>query len=337
MKKLFLAVSGLMVFISSSYADSKDINQAFAYNNVVNSSAELKIKNLNENTYQKDPFSDLNGGLGIVLEKAEIRGFNKNWDRLRLGFKLDSVNKKLEKYWESKYLADPDSLRHLLEMSNLYLDHILVLLENKNLPTELALLPFIESGYNSNALSKSKAAGLWQFTRGTGKYKNLERNSYVDERLNFSDSTIAALDYLEELYSLNENNWSLALASYNWGIGNIKKAQKKSKSKKYEKLALPKETKNYIPKLLALRNIISNDKHFNDLELDLLINPELKEVELKSDLNKDEIVEISGVNYEELKKINSGFNLQKIKSGSKIMLPLHSAEALEIYQDLYNK
>ena len=133
------------------------------------------------------------------------------------------------------------------------------------MPTELALLPFIESAYNPQALSVAKAAGMWQFVPGTGRDYNLKQNMWQDERRDVLASTSAALDYLSRLHDMF-GDWHLALAAYNWGEGNVQRAIARNEAAglptDYESLRMPSETRNYVPKLQAVKNIVTNPQMY---------------------------------------------------------------------------
>ena len=138
------------------------------------------------------------------------------WDRIRRGYAMPDLDTDEVAAQQIRYLSHPNALRSLFERSYRYLYHIVDALERRGLPTELALLPMVESGFNPMALSRSHAAGLWQFIPSTGRYFNLHQNEWVDERRDIVASTEAALDYLERIYDMH-GDWHLALASYNWG------------------------------------------------------------------------------------------------------------------------
>ena len=158
------------------------------------------------------------------------------------------------------YTANGDYMQRMFERSRRYLFHIVAELEKRNMPTELALLPMVESAFNPMAYSRAHASGIWQFVPGTGKRFELEQNSWYDGRRDIVDSTNAALDYLTKLHEMY-GDWHLALASYNWGENAVRRAiaRNKARHKKtdYASLRMPKETRHYIPKLQALENIIA--------------------------------------------------------------------------------
>jgi hypothetical protein len=168
----------------------------------------------------------------------------------------------------------PDYIQRMTERSSKYLFHIVEELERRGMPTELALLPFIESAFNPQAVSSAKAAGMWQFMPATGTYFDLKQNVFRDDRRDVLASTRAALDYLQKLYNMF-GDWHLALAAYNWGEGSvgraIKRNEKLGQPAGYLDLQMPAETRNYVPKLQAVKNIVAEPEKFNT-ELPIIEN-----------------------------------------------------------------
>lgn len=196
-----------------------------------------------------------------VEEANALEPVGNLWDRIRAGFAMPDLDSSLVAHHERRLLAHPDYLERMIERSRPYLFHIVDEVEKRGLPTELALLPFIESAMNPGATSHAKAAGLWQFIPSTGRAYDLKQNWWVDNRRDVVQSTRAALDYLEYIHGLNDNDWFLALASYNWGEGAVARARKanrrQGKPDDYLHLRMPRETRHYVPKLIALKNIVA--------------------------------------------------------------------------------
>ena len=142
------------------------------------------------------------------------------WSRIRHGFAIPDLDTDLAQDRTQWYAQRPEYVERMIARSSKYLFHIVEELERRHMPTELALLPFVESAYNPQALSTAKAAGMWQFIPSTGKTYNLKQNMFQDERRDVLASTTAALDYLSKLYAMF-GDWHLALAAYNWGEGNV--------------------------------------------------------------------------------------------------------------------
>ena len=183
------------------------------------------------------------------------------WPRVIASFGMAEINNKRVRQYERWYRSNPDYLARMFDRSQRFIHLILSEVEKRDMPSELALLPMIESAYNPTAYSRAHAAGLWQFIPSTGKNYGLEQSWWADERRDVIQATRAALDYLENLYD-DFGDWHLALAAYNYGENGLKRAIKRNKkrkrSTKYTSLRLPKETKNYVPKLQAIKNIVLN-------------------------------------------------------------------------------
>ena len=188
------------------------------------------------------------------------------WQRIRQGFGMPDIDSVLVQRQTTYYAARPEYLQRMFDRSRLYLFHIVEEIEKRGLPTELALLPMVESAFNPMAYSRSHASGLWQFIPGTGRRYDLKQNWWYDGRRDIVDSTNAALDYLTMIYEMH-GDWHLALASYNWGENAVARAiaknRKAGKPTDYQSLKMPPETRMYIPKLQALKNIIANPAYFN--------------------------------------------------------------------------
>jgi len=178
---------------------------------------------------------------------------------------MPNLDSPIVKDREAWYVSQKASFGIMVERSKLYLYHIVDELEKRGMPTELALLPMVESAFNPMAYSKSHASGLWQFIPSTGKQYKLTQNWWYDARRDIVASTSAALDYLEFLYEMH-GDWQLALASYNWGENAVARAIQKNAADglpgDYPNLTMPQETRYYVPKLQALKNIIANPAAF---------------------------------------------------------------------------
>lgn len=190
---------------------------------------------------------------------------NDLWQRIRNGFGMSDLHDPLVVDRQSWYLNRPEMLQRIFARGQRYLYHIVGELEKRGMPTELALLPMVESAYNPQAVSSAKAMGIWQFIPSTGKNYDLDQNWWVDERRDIVASTDAALRYLQNVYDMH-GDWHLALASYNWGEHAVARAIAKNQAKNlptdYASLTMPAETRYYVPKLQALKNIIAQPEVF---------------------------------------------------------------------------
>jgi membrane-bound lytic murein transglycosylase D len=187
------------------------------------------------------------------------------WQRMRNGFGMPDLQSPLVADRQAWYLNRPELLKRIFERSRKYLFHIVTELEKRGMPTELALLPIVESSFNPLAYSSARALGMWQFIPSTGKSYNLKQNYWVDQRRDIIASTSAALDYLQNIYEMN-GDWHLALASYNWGEHAVARAVTKNMAKglptDYLSLKMPGETRYYVPKLQAIKNIVAQPELF---------------------------------------------------------------------------
>lgn len=253
------------------------------------------------------------------------------WVRIRQGFAMPDLETDLVKDREEWYAARPDYMLRMTERSRKYMFHIVEELERRNMPTELALLPFIESAFNPEAVSSAKAAGMWQFMPATGKYFDLKQNMFRDERRGVIESTRAALDYLQKLHGMF-GDWHLALAAYNWGEGSVSRAIAKNKAaglgQTYTDLNMPNETRYYVPKLQAVKNIISQPENFN-ARLPLIQNhPYFKSVSITRDIDVKLAANFAGISLDDFKALNPSMSRPVILAAGtpEILLPWDNAD-----------
>ena len=260
--------------------------------------------------------------------------YNDLWDRIRDGFELEDSDSPLVIKHVRWYADRPDYVDRMMSRSSRYLFYIVEEVERRKMPMELALLPFIESAFNPEAFSRAKASGMWQFMPATGKDFKLTQNIFRDERRDVIQSTDAALDYLQRLYKMF-GDWELALAAYNWGEGNVSKAIKRNQAKKlptnYASLKMPDETRNYVPKLLAIKSIVANPKSYG-LTLPTLENhPYFVIVTTEKDIDVDLAAQFARMTVDEFKAMNPSFNKPVILGASEpqILLPFGRAESFQ--------
>ncbi|MCD2516254.1 transglycosylase SLT domain-containing protein [Massilia sp. G4R7] len=259
------------------------------------------------------------------------------WGRIRSGYAIPDLDNSLVGRHTQAYSARPDSLKRISGRASPYLFHIVQELEKRGMPTELALLPVIESAFNPQALSTANAAGLWQFVPGTGKDYDLKQNMFKDERRGVLASTDAALSYLQRLYTMF-GDWQLALAAYNWGEGNvqriIKKNQSLGKGTDFESLAelMPPETRNYVPKLQAVKNIVANPQQYNVILPAIDNQPYFTAVDKTSDIDVAVAAQLAEMSLDEFKALNPQFKKPVITGGekTKILLPKDNAEKFHL-------
>ena len=256
------------------------------------------------------------------------------WERIRRGYAMPDLDSPLVRDRETWYTARPDYIFRMTERSRKYLFHIVEELERRNMPTELALLPFVESAFNPQAVSSAKAAGMWQFMPATGRTFELKQNVFRDDRRDVLASTRAALDYLQKLYGLF-GDWHLALAAYNWGEGSVGRAIAKNErlmlGTGYTDLTMPMETQFYVPKLQAIKNIVARPQAFGS-ELPKIDNhPYFQTVSIRRDMDVTLAAKMAEVPLDDFKALNPSLNKPVILAAGtpQILLPWDSADVFQ--------
>ena len=252
------------------------------------------------------------------------------WERMERGFAMPDLDNELVQQWERWYASRPDYLQRMADRASKYLFHVVEEIERRNLPLELALLPFIESAFNPQAVSHAKAAGMWQFMPATGKHYDLKQNAFRDDRRDVLASTRAALDYLERLHRMF-GDWHLALAAYNWGEGNVQRAIKRNQAAGlptgYPHLRMPDETRNYVPKLQAVKNLVTAPQH-RGVKLPVIGNhPFFDTVRIDRDIDVAVVARLAGVSEADFRTLNPSHNKPVIMASGtpEILLPWDNA------------
>ena len=245
------------------------------------------------------------------------------WQRIRNGFGMPDLDSPLVADRQAWYLNRPDLLQRTLARGRKYLHHIVDELERRGMPTELALLPMVESSFNPMAASPARALGMWQFIPSTGKNYALEQNWWRDERRDVVASTSAALDYLHNVYEMH-GDWHLALASYNWGEGAVGRAIAKNRAlglpTDYAGLSMPAETRYYVPKLQALKNIIAQPELFGFRLEDLPNRPYFGTVALPGDIDVTLAAKLAEMPVQEFIALNPAYHRPLIKGNQDTQL-----------------
>ena len=256
------------------------------------------------------------------------------WTRIRRGFAMPDLQVDMVQEREQWYASRPDYIERMTARSSKYLYHIVEEIERRGMPTELALLPFIESAFNPQAVSSARASGMWQFMPRTGKDFDLKQNAFRDDRRDVLASTRAALDYLQRLHGMF-GDWHLALAAYNWGEGNVRKAVNRNlragQGIAYTDLRMPAETRLYVPKLQAMENLIANPQG-KGIQLPSIPNhPYFQTVPLPRDMDVDLVARLAEVPIEDFKALNPSAHRPVLLAGgtSQILLPWDNAEIFE--------
>ena len=256
------------------------------------------------------------------------------WERIRRGFAMPDLAVDQVQDRERWYADRPDYIQRMTARSSKYLYHIVEELEQRNMPTELALLPFIESAFNPQAVSSARASGMWQFMPRTGKHFDLKQNAFRDDRRDVLASTRAALDYLQRLYGMF-GDWHLALAAYNWGEGNVGKALARNKRLgeplNYTELRMPAETRMYVPKLQAMENLVANPDALGVTLPTIPNHPYFQTVPLPRDADVAVIAKLAEVSMDDFKALNpSAHRPVMLASGTPhILLPWDNAEIFQ--------
>lgn len=271
------------------------------------------------------------------IQKYHVPAKYKNtvWERLISLYSLPDIqNERIDRElnW---YLRHPAYLARVQQRAEPYLHLILDEIEAKNIPGELALLPIVESAFLPEAYSKSDASGLWQFIPATGRLYGLQQNTWYDGRRDVYASTKAATSFLKHLGETFDGDWHLALASYNYGKGNVRKAIEKNENLKldtdYWSLDLPKETADYVPRLLAIAKIFANADKYN-INLQHIPNrPYCELVDVKSQLDLNKAAELANTPLNEFLKLNPGFNLSSTapQGPHHLLIPVDKAQSFK--------
>ncbi|HFC6347428.1 TPA: LysM peptidoglycan-binding domain-containing protein [Neisseria lactamica] len=256
------------------------------------------------------------------------------WGELRQGFRMGEVNPELVRRHENKFASSRNYFGRVVNRSRPYMYHIANEVKKRNMPAEAALLPFIESAFVTKAKSHVGASGLWQFMPATGRHYGLEKTPVYDGRHDVYAATDAALNYLQYLYGLF-GDWPLAFAAYNWGEGNVGRAVNRARAQglepTYENLRMPDETRNYVPKLLAVRNIIANPQSFGISIGDIDNKPYFQAVEPDRPIDNEAIARLAGITQSELLALNPAFNVPAFipKNKRKLLLPAANAQTFQ--------
>jgi len=265
------------------------------------------------------------------------------WDRVRDGFNMPDIDSTYTNKHEQWYASRPDYVSRMLERSKKYLYHIVVEVEKRGMPTEIALLPMIESGFNPKALSTSKASGIWQFIPSTGKDFGLKQNYWKDSRKDVTAATQAALNYLQKLYTMF-GAWDLALAAYNAGEGTVARAIERNRQlglpTDYQHLSLPDETRNYVPKLQAIKNIIFRPENYGLTLNEIPNKPYFTTVQAPNKIDAKLAAELAGISLEEFNALNPSFTRPVLiteNSYQKLLLPTWAASNFTNNLSGYNR
>jgi len=256
------------------------------------------------------------------------------WTRIRDGFLLDpSVidNPRIDQQ-RLYFASQPRYFEITSQRAQRYLHYVVEELDKRDMPLELALLPFVESGYNPMAYSTSNAAGIWQFIPSTGQVFSLRQDDWYDGRRDITASTAAALDYLSKLGDMFDGDWLLAVAAYNCGEGCVGRAVKRNQSlglpADYWNLQLPGQTMDYVPRLLALAQIVSSPEQYGTILPALNDEPYFAQITIRRPLDLYKAAELASISTDEIKYLNPAFTHRVVTPAEpyQLLIPVEQAE-----------
>ena len=270
----------------------------------------------------------------VRLDPGDDAASSDLWQRVRDGFAMpdlsaEPLRPQVQK-WEQYYATRADYLKRMTDRGARYLFHIVEELQRREMPMELALLPFIESAFDPQAMSRARASGMWQFMPATGKDFELRQNVFRDDRRDVLASTRAALDYLARLHK-RFGDWHLALAAYNWGQGNVQRAidanTRARLAADYASLKMPDETRNYVPKLQAMKNLIAQPANFGLTLTPLGNHPYFVSVAIEHDIDVALVARLAGLGLDAFQQLNPQLNKPVILAAGtpQVLLPYDHA------------
>jgi membrane-bound lytic murein transglycosylase D len=268
---------------------------------------------------------------GQTLSGDDPQAHTDLWERLRSGYAMPDMDGPLVRDHERWYATRPDYVQRMMDRGSRYLFHIVEEVNRRGMPSELALLPFIESAYNPQAKSVAAASGMWQFIPSTGRDFELKQNLFRDDRRDVLASTRAALDYLARLHA-QFGDWRLALAAYNWGEGNVARSiarnQRARKSTRYEDISMPAETRNYLPKLQAVKNIVNGAEKFGLSLPELRNHAYFLSVPIYRDMDVAVAAQLALMDEDEFRNLNPSFDKPVILAAGtpQLLLPYDNAD-----------
>ncbi|WP_153100853.1 transglycosylase SLT domain-containing protein [Paraburkholderia hayleyella] len=323
--------SALLVLTLAACASTEPVaKRSPAASTVFNPASKQAVADALRKTASANETIDIDQGSVTQLTSGD----SDLWGRIRRGFQMPDLRSDLVDMQVTWYAQRPEYVQRMTERSQKYLYHIVEELEARHMPTELALLPFIESAYNPQALSVAKAAGMWQFIPGTGRSYKLKQNMWQDERRDVLASTSAALDYLSRLHDMF-GDWYLALAAYNWGEGNVQRAIARNEAAglptDYQSLRMPNETRHYVPKLQAVKDIVANPQTYGLTLPPIPNHPYFVTVTTSRDIDVDTAAKLANMTSDEFRSLNPSFRKPVILGATQpqILLPFDNASAFE--------
>lgn len=265
------------------------------------------------------------------------------WERIKDGYAMPELKSSYVDNHTNWYATRPEYIQRMVQRSQKYLYHIVEEVQKRGMPTEIALLPMVESAFNPKANSTSRASGIWQFIPSTGKNFGLKQDWWVDNRRGVTAATDAALTYLQKLHGMF-GTWDLALAAYNAGEGTVQRAINRNRNKglptDYESLNLPQETRNYVPKLQAIKNIMSNPEQYG-LKIDSIPNrPYFTKVNAPQQIDVHLAAKLAEISFDEFSALNPEYNRPVATARGnvhEILLPVSASQTFADNLSNYDK
>ena len=280
--------------------------------------------------------------------RSSVTGFTQStsddlWGRIKDGYAMPELKSNYVNSHTNWYASRPEYVQRMVQRSQKYLYHIVEEVQKRGMPTEIALLPMVESAFNPKAYSTSSASGIWQFIPSTGKNFGLKQNWWVDNRRGVTAATDAALTYLQKLHGMF-GSWDLALAAYNAGEGTVQRAINRNRSQglptDYESLNLPVETRNYVPKLQAIKNIMTNPEQYG-LKIDTIPNrPYFIKVNAPQQIDVHLAAKLAEISFDEFNALNPEYNRPVATAKGnvhEILLPVSAAQTFTDNLSNYDK
>lgn len=281
------------------------------------------------------PVADVDFSLNNTLKDQKAIDENNIWPRIRKQLSFDIPDQRRITSQRNWFVKHPSYLKRVAKRAEPFLFYIVEELEKNNMPIEIALLPVVESAFDPFAYSHGRASGMWQFVPATGKRFGMKQNWWYDGRRDVIASTEGAIKYLKALHKYFDGDWMLALAAYNSGEGRVRNAVRKNKRRgkptDFWSLDLPKETRAYVPKLLALADIVKRPEDFNLTLYSIDNKSVLSQVDIKSQIDLAKAATLANLTLAELQRLNPGFNRWATDPDGphRLLLPSHSVESFE--------
>lgn len=344
--------TGLLLIVPNTWADT---NAAGVEINIINDvnvgnyaidPTQSYLQDSTDGAGQSRTFQSSSGLSGST--KLSATNFNQAssddlWSRIKDGYGMPELKSSYVDTSTNWYASRPDYVKRMVQRSQKYLFHIVEEVQKRGMPTEIALLPMVESGFNPKAYSTSRASGIWQFIPSTGKNFGLKQDWWVDNRRGVTAATDAALTYLQKLHGMF-GSWDLALAAYNAGEGTVQRAINRNRNQglptDYESLNLPLETKNYVPKLQAIKNIMTHPEQYG-LTIDAISNrPYFIKVNAPQQIDVHLAAKLAEISFNEFTALNPEYNRPiATAKGSvhEILLPVSAAQTFTDNLSNYDK